>query len=75
MHCAPRRRIILPDAAGILICGALALPIPAAAKSGSQVTSSGTNKPPATTTATTAKDKNKVHIPVGRKAGHTQMEY
>ena len=77
MHCTNRRRLICLMSLVILVSGALALPIPAVAKSGTHATSSGTNKPPATTTATTAKGTNKVSTRkfVVRKAGGTQMEY
>ena len=60
MHYVHRCRSYCLMLVVILVCGVLALPIPAVAKSGSKVTSSGTNKPFATTTPTTAKGTNKI---------------
>ena len=77
MHFAHRCRSYCLMLLVILACGVLALPIPAVAKSGSHATSSGTNKPPATTTPTTAKGTNKVATPRlhVRKAGGDAKEY
>ena len=78
MHYAHRCRSYCLILMAIMVCGALALPIPAVAKSGSHATSSGTNKPPATKTATTAKGTNKVATPrlhVRKSGGGGPVEY